>query len=281
MNIFYKVGVIYLFSFCFLVTSQFATANPDVNTFRFSAVGGLGKLDWKDLDQEGNTSYETDARFNIVGHIGNSFNMKDQFLYGFNVIFHVDSNDDYIVGDSAPFRNPGFALQWELGYRVGLSSNFSLDLIGNAEYEYFTRSENYKNSDAPSNSEIEVKQFDVFSARLGTGIAWQNLGWKHRFLGGVKYPITIRESIDSQTSRYTADIDLEPKGRISSYVTFSNTVSLGKITQLKIDIYYDAYRFDASEQQSAILKENSVATTVQQLRPEQAFYGVNAGVQWW
>jgi len=150
-----------------------------------------------------------------------------------------------------------------------------------SQFEYFERQENYENSGIRDAGNIETKSFNVITAKLGAGFTWIGKKRNQRFVIGIKLPVYIDESIDSYYTRYTSGVDLQPKGRVSNYLAYTNTIILGKMTRLKFTLFYDSYRFDASDETTAILKADNTSTTVKQPDTHQDVYGFAIGVQWW
>lgn len=77
----------------------------------------------------------------------------------------------------------------------------------------------------------------------GVGARWFGDSWRRDARVGVKYPFYVVEFPDA------ADVRLEPKGQISYFARFTlDSIRAGR-PQWGVGVYYDSYRFAASDKE--------------------------------
>ena len=120
------------------------------------------------------------------------------------------------------------------------------------------------------------EQYSIMNLGAGTGPHWRTDGWQGRLIAGFKYPFWTDEYIKKEDSGFDEDINLEPKGRLSAFLNFSNDIRLTNKLWLTIDAFYDSYRFDQSNKESTT--DNGQPVLVWQPESKQDNYGMQVGV---
>jgi len=274
-----------LFAMFALINTQSVLAAD----FDFGFKAGFESFEWEEFDDETGQSLltETGTRFVAGAFIGNTPQLKKKFIYNaeirnyFGVVDYDGQTEDINTGITTPATTDttytGFNLSGEAGIRTpNTNGSFAWDFTGKLDIDTWVRNLASGNNEAGEAFGEAQEQYLVFNLKIGTGPAWNAGKWHGRVIVGVKQPIYTYEFIDNYYTGYPEDIVLHPKGRTSAFLTFNNNIQLSKTLHLKIDGYYDSYRFDASDVEP-IAGENFGI-----LQPEssQDTYGILAGLGW-
>jgi len=255
--------------------------------FDFGFKTGFESFEWEEFDRNDKSLLtETGTRFIVGAFIGNTTQLKDGFIYNAEIQNYFGVVDyDGQTQDGVPVTTDttyiGGNLIGEAGGRIVNScTNLAWDFVGMVDIDTWTRNL-ASNTDATGlrTGEAEEK-YMILNVRIGTGPAWDAGNWKGRFIVGIKQPIYTYEFLDNSFTGFTEDITLEPKGRSSAFLTFNNDIQLTKTLHLKIDAYYDSYRFDRSDGKIAIESSTRDRFIVSQPKSYQDTYGIVAGLGW-
>lgn len=86
-----------------------------------------------------------------------------------------------------------------------------------------------------------IEDWTVLYAVAGGGAQWIRAAARYRFRVGIKYPFYTYEVPNAY------DVSLEPEGRLSYFARFAVDFSKGGRPRWGFGVYYDSYRFDASD----------------------------------
>lgn len=271
-----------LFPIAALATSLVPAISQAV-PFDFGGKAGFENFKWEEFDDDGSKLLEeSGARFTISGFLSNSFKVNRGFIYGAEAKFYGGEVDyDGQTQDGVPAKSDttynGMMLEGEAGFRAGsINGGFGWDFIGRAGFDFWTREIDDTTDILGRSVRGGTEQYTILNLRFGTGPSWQAGRWKARFIAGIKYPFATNEFISEDDSGLDDDVDLEPKGRVSGYLNFSNHIQLTEKVYLRLDAFYDSYRFDKSDPETTSL--NGVPVRVWQPESTQDNYGIQGGV---
>ena len=212
--------------------------------------------------------------------------MLRKFIYNAEIRNYIGVVDyDGQTQDGVPVTTDtnytGFNIIGEIGGRVGnTNGNFAWDFVGIVDIDTWVRNlESSRDATGRPTGEAQ-EQYLIFNMRIGTGPAWETGKWNGRVVFGIKQPIYTYEYLDNSFTGFTEDIILNPKGRTSAFLTFNNDIQLTKTLHLKIDAYYDSYRFDQSDPEEATEILTGDRYFIVQPKSYQDTYGILAGLGW-
>lgn len=88
-----------------------------------------------------------------------------------------------------------------------------------------------------------IEDWAVAYALAGVGARWFGDSWRRDARVGIKYPFYAAEYPDM------TNVTLEPKGRLSYFARFALDFVRGDRPQWGVGVYYDSYRFAASDKE--------------------------------
>ncbi len=260
----------------------------EATDFDFGFKAGFESFKWEEFDQKGASLLtETGTRFVAGGFIGNTSQLNKTLIYNAEIRNYFGAVDyDGQTQDGIPATTTtnysGFNVIGEIGGRMDIAnSGFAWDFVGKADIDTWVRNlESSRDATGQPTGEAQ-ENYLIFNVRIGTGPAWDTGNWKGRVIFGVKQPVYTYEYIDNIYTGFTEDTILRPKGRNSAFLTFNNDIQLTKTLHLKIDGYYDSYRFDRSDPVEYVaIGSGGGNGFVWQPQSFQDTYGILAGLGW-
>ena len=246
----------------------------------FSLKLGFEKFVWEEFSPDGSQYLEeSGTRNSLSGILGNTFIAKKDFIWQAEAKLYFGTVDyDGQTWDGVPVtsdtRYDGFMLEGEVGYRYeNAERRFAWDVIGRAGFDNWTR--DISNSRDVLGRPVRgyTEEYTVLNLRAGTGPYWQSGNWQARFIAGFKVPLDTNEYIGNA---FEDDVTLEPEGQASFFWNFSNYIRLSDKSLITVDIFYDSYRFDASDPVWVTIDDEF--TPIFQPKSTQDYYGLQAGV---
>jgi hypothetical protein len=271
---------------CFIYLTFFGLLAPLSSfaaPFDFGGKVGLENFRWEEFDDDGaKLLQESGIRYALSGFLGNTLRAKKDLIYRAEAKLYFGSVDyDGQTQDGVPASSEtnytGYKVEGEVGYRAGISDGaFAWDILGRAGFDSWIR--NIDNTTDVTGRAVSGarEHYTMINLKMGTGPYWQSGQWQARFIAGLKLPFFTNESIRREDSGFDRDITLEPKGRVSPFLNFSNHIRLTDKLLLTIEAFYDSYRFDASNPEIVI--RGGEILSVRQPKSTQDNYGVEAGV---
>ena len=279
--------IVSLSTILIFINPQFALAVD----FDFGFKAGFESFEWEEFDDSGKSLLtETGTRFVAGAFLGNTPQLNKKFIYNaeiknyFGVVDYDGQTFDINTGITTPAKTDttytGFNINGEAGIRApNTNGSFAWDFVGKFEIDTWIRNLESGTNEAGEPFGEGQEQYMVFNLRMGTGPAWNAGKWSGRLIVGFKQPIYTYEFLDNYYTGYTDDVVVNPKGQISGFLTFNNDIQLSKTLHLKIDAYYDSYRFDKSNEEDYTIA--GVGTgKVWQPQSYQDTYGILAGLGW-
>jgi len=258
--------------------------------FDFGFKAGFESFEWEEFGENGESLLtETGTRFVAGAFIGNTPQLKKQFIYNAEIknYFGVVDYDGQTQPDdgSEPVKTDttytGFNLSGEAGIRAPITNgSFAWDFTGKLDIDTWIRNLASSTTESGRPTAEGQEQYFVLNLRIGTGPAWHSGKWQGRVIIGVKQPIYTYEFVDNYYTGFTEDVVLHPKGQTSGFLTFNNDIQLSKTLHLKIDAYYDSYRFDRSDPKFVTEVGTGDSGFVVQPKSSQDTYGIVAGLGW-
>jgi hypothetical protein len=225
---------------------------------------------------------ETGTRYVVNGFLGNTLRTKSKFIYRAEAKLYFGTVDyDGQTQDGVPVTSEtnytGLMMEGEAGYRAGnASGTLAWDIVGRGGFDNWIRDIDNSTDVTGRSVSGTTEQYTIMNLRVGTGPYWQVGVWQARFLGGFKLPILTNEYIRKEDSGFDDDVTLEPKGRISTFFNFYNYFRITEKLLLTFEVFYDSYRFDASNRE--VVSDGGQDILVWQPKSTQDNYGVQGGV---
>ncbi len=249
----------------------------------FGAKAGLEHFLWEEFDTDGSKLLdESGVRYMLSGFLGNTLRTKKNFIYHADAKIYFGSVDyDGQTQDRVPVTSDsnytGFMVEGEVGYRAGnANGNFAWDIVGRGGFDSWVRQIDNSTDVTGRSVRGATEQYIILNLRAGTGPYWQAGKWQGRIIGGFKLPFLTSERIRKEDSGFDDDVVLEPKGRVSPFLSFYNYVRLNDKLLFTIEAFYDSYRFDASDPE--IVGDHGDTILVWQPKSSQDNYGLQGGV---
>ena len=256
--------------------------------FEFGGKAGFESFKWQEFDQNGQQSVEEKGtRVVISGFLHNKpgKELPSHFIYGAELKIYSGSSD---YQDNNPANADqgwqttwnGMTIEGEGGLRAG-SLPFAWDFIGKLGFDFWTRSMDGDMNVSTRDVQAEDEEYSALNLRLGTGPVWQAGNWNGQVIAGVKFPLSASVTIQDNKSRYdnnsNDNLDFTIDGRATPFFTFSNQIRLTDTISMKIDAYYDAYKFKRSNTKTT-RTDDYQTTTVTIPESKQINYGIQGGV---
>jgi hypothetical protein len=158
---------------------------------------------------------------------------------------------------------------------------FAWDFSGKLGFDVWTRTMDDALDVSTRDVQAEEQEYSVLNLRLGTGPAWQAGNWLGQARIGIKLPLAASVIIRDKKSNYDNNsddqLDFSLDGKITPYFTLSNQIRLTNSISMKIDAYYDAYKFKRSGTKTTDTDNNNT-TNVNIPESKQFNYGIQGGV---
>ncbi len=159
-------------------------------------------------------------------------------LYGGTVNY-----DTYLISTGAPVSTKtdynGAVSEGQVFFRDGIGG-YKLDYLGGLGLDFWRR--NIRNSGGD-----QIEDYSILFLRAGLRLAKsaREAGFHGEL--GIKYPLSSRENAHLDSSGYTSNPIISPKGLVSGYA------ELGYRINARFDVlgYYDSWRFGRSEDVTA------------------------------
>jgi hypothetical protein len=281
MNVVHLISIVVL-SFSLYSTAVFALP------FEFGGKTGYESFNWREFNQNGQqTVEEKGTHMTLSGFLHSKPDVEDSshFIYGAEMKIYggaTDYQDNNPANANQDYQTDwtGVSLEGEGGLRVG-SLPLALDFIGKLGFDVLFRTMDGALDTSTRDVQAEQEEYDVLNLRLGTGPTWRAGNWFGQVRLGVKYPLAASVIIPDKKSNYdnnsNGQLEVPLDGRITPFFTFGNKFRITDRILLKIDAYYDAYKFKRSGTKITDTDNNQKANVT---IPESKLtnYGIQAGV---
>ncbi|MBI3900352.1 MAG: hypothetical protein HY308_19010 [Gammaproteobacteria bacterium] len=200
---------------------------------------------WKEYDADGDRLLKEDGPRYHLGAIWRTPFAEQRWLLEAQGTLYFgtvdyDGQACTLSGSCTPYQTEtkysGLQLGATMARRFGRTSGFELFAGGGID----TWKRKIDGSDTVSGA---TEDWTVFYAVGGAGGYWTAPTARFSVRTGLKYPLYTEELPDSY------DVTLEPKGRLSLFARASMDFLAGGRPRWGFGLYYDSYRFDASDQE--------------------------------
>lgn len=217
---------------------------------------GTEWFQWEEFSRSGDSLLtEEGPRFTVGGYWGNELKVQQGAYYLGEADLYlgrVDYDGETIEsGEAVNTETDYLGLRGEFwaGYRFSGpgAEGMSFDLMGSLGMDRWLRSL----ADSRLDDGTQVVGYDevytILYGRIGAGLFARSGDWRGRLFGGLKRPLLTDEVAELSEIGCSNDLNLEPEGRNSWFVGFDNRFALDSGREMRLNLYYDSYRFDESD----------------------------------
>lgn len=234
-----------------------ALSLPALGDYEKGFTLGVESFHWEEFGGGGDSLLtEEGPRLTVGAFIGNALSVDaGQFFMASGSLYlgSVDY-DGQTIETGAPVRTDtdyvGFKAELLTGYRFG--GEVAVDLLGGIGLDSWVRSiQDSRLSDGTQVAGYD-ESYTVFYLKAGPGLAFGGEASRGRIAGGLKYPLITQEWVDTTSIGCSNDLELEPEPAASLFLSYEQRWRMDNGRDLRLGIYYDSYRFDRSDPDTAV-----------------------------
>jgi hypothetical protein len=239
-----------ILTFC-LCGAPIAHADEAPTKPSFTMNAGLESFRWEEFNGDQRLLKETGPRFTVgfmLDHLQQADQANPYSLEAHAYLGVVDYDGQTQEGISVKTDVNYFGINAEAMGGVRLAGSLRMDLLGGLGVDTWSR--DLQDSTAANGSAVSGYQENYFIiyGKLGPGFLFQGETRRSYLQFGIKYPLYTFEQAHLADIGFDSDVDLSPGKQVSGYAKWQ--MNWGRETdkpRFGVSIYYDSYRFSASD----------------------------------